>query len=62
MPTFKTIRQTAALGMLTENRLRIMLREGRLPGFYTGTRYMVNTDLLAEQLEAMSRASCEAEA
>ena len=32
MPTFKTIRQTAATGILTEHRLRLMVAQGICPG------------------------------
>ena len=49
---FKTIRQTAALGILTEHRLRLMEKAGELPGIHTGNRFMVNVDMLKEKLEA----------
>ncbi len=55
MPTFKTIRQTAALGILSEHRLRIMVAAGQCPGFKTGNRFLVHVDALVEQLEAESR-------
>ena len=57
MPTFKTIRQTAAMGILTEHRLRLMQKQGRLPGIHTGNRFLVNVDALAEQLTAESAAN-----
>lgn len=47
----KTVRQTAALGVLPEFRLRQMQKEGRLPGFYSGTRFYINVDMLMEQLQ-----------
>lgn len=47
----KTVRQTAALGVLPEFRLRQMQKEGRLPGFYSGTRFYINVDMLVEQLQ-----------
>ena len=47
---FKTIRQTAALGILPEHRLRIMYKENRLPGIYSGSRFLVNVSALIEQL------------
>ncbi len=55
MPTFKTIRQTAALGILSEHRLRIMVAANQCPGFKTGNRFLVHVDALVEQLEAESR-------
>ena len=60
MPTFKTIRQTAATGLLPEHRLRIMQKQGHLPGIQAGNRFMVNVDALAEQLERESRRMVEA--
>ncbi len=52
---FPTIRETAKLGYLSEHQLRTMHQQGRLPGFYSGTRFKVNLNLLLEQLDAESR-------
>lgn len=57
MLNFKTIRQTAALGFVTEHRLRLMVADGSVPGIKTGNRFMVNVDALAEQLDRQSRAN-----
>ena len=46
MPEFKTIRQTAATGILSEHRLRII-------GHFLFRSYRVSA--LAEMLESMSR-------
>ena len=55
MPVFKTIRQTAATGILPEYRLRLMQKAGALPGISAGNRFLVNVDVLAEQLNAESQ-------
>lgn len=55
MSTFKTIRQTAATGILTEHRLRLMVAQGNCPGIRTGNRFLVNIDALAELLDRQSR-------
>ncbi len=55
MPQFKTIRQTAATGIMTEHYLRLLVAQGRCPGIYSGNRFLVNVDALAEQLDAESR-------
>lgn len=55
MPEFKTIRQTAATGILSEHRLRIMVAQGVCPGIQTGNLFLVNVSALAEMLESMSR-------
>ena len=54
MPTFKTIRQTAALGILPEHRLWTMREQKILPGIQTGTRFMVNVDALVTMLDSES--------
>ncbi len=53
--TMKTIRQTAALGILNEHRLRLMVAQGACPGFKTGNRFLVNVDMLIKQLEEESQ-------
>ena len=55
MPTFKTIRQTAALRILTEHRLKLMVAQGVCPGVRTGNRFLVNVDALVELLDKQSR-------
>ncbi len=56
---FLTINQTAKSENLPHTVLRRRLAEHRLPGFYAGTRYYVNLDLLREMLDEESRASME---
>ena len=55
MPTFKTIRQTAATGILTEHHLRLMVAQGLCPGIRTGNRFLVNVEALVESLDKQSR-------
>ncbi len=55
MATFRTIRQTAALGIMSEHYLRLMVAEGRCPGIRTGNRFLINLEALAEQLDKESR-------
>lgn len=55
MPEFRTIRQTAATGILPEYRLRLMVAEGLCPGIKTGNRFLINVPALAEMLDAKSR-------
>lgn len=52
MPTFKTIRQAAAMGLMTEHYLRLLVAQGKCPGIRSGNRFLVNVDALAEQLDA----------
>lgn len=55
VPKFKTIRQTAATGIMTEHYLRLMVAEGRCPGIYSGNRFLVNVEALSELLDKQSR-------
>lgn len=55
MVTFKTIRQTAAMGVLSEHRLRLMVAQGNCPGIRTGNRFLVNVEALSELLDRQSR-------
>lgn len=59
---FKTIRQTAAEGILPEFRMRQMLKQGKLPGIYSGTRYLVNVDALKAMLEEQTAQSVQSSA
>lgn len=55
MSQYLTIKQTARKGPYSEHRLRKMLRAGELPGFYSGTRFYVNYELLMGQLDRECR-------
>lgn len=59
---FQTIRQTAKTGILSEHSLRLMVAQGRCPGIYSGNRFLVNYDLLVEQLDRESRAAASGRA
>lgn len=57
---FKTIRQTASIGILSEHRIRLLVAAGQCPGIKTGNRFLVNVPALAEMLDAESRKVKEA--
>lgn len=59
MVEFKSIRQTAATGLVPENFLRNMVARGECPGFYIGRKFMVNVTVLAEMLDKQSRETVE---
>lgn len=54
---FKTIRQTAAEGILPERELRSRLIKGTLPHIRIGNRVYVNVPLLLERLTSESALS-----
>jgi len=47
---FMSIRATARATGVSEFRLRAMLRENTLPGFYSGVKYVVDVPRLLNQL------------
>lgn len=59
MIRFLTIREVADTGIFTEWGLRRMLKEGRLPGVYSGTRFYVDYETLEKQLKAESLANAQ---
>lgn len=52
---FMTIRQVAMTGVLSEYHLRLMQKQGRLPGFHRGNRFLVNYPMLVEMLNEESK-------
>lgn len=52
---FPSIREAARRGPLSEHCLRIMLKDGRLPGVYSGKKFLVNYELLLKQLDVADR-------
>ena len=55
MDGFMSIRKTADEFGLPENMLRTWVKTGECPGFYVGTKFMVNIDMLDAKLKDMSR-------
>lgn len=53
---FMTIRQTAAAGYDTEFHIRLLLKQGKLPGFFSGRTFKVNVPMLVEHLDRESLA------
>lgn len=45
-PTFLSLHATAALHILPEETLRMLRDQKRLPGFYSGRKFLVNLPLL----------------
>ena len=52
---FPSIREAAKLGPLSEHCLRLMLKQGNLPGIYSGKKYLVNYDALLAQLDVQQK-------
>ncbi len=52
---FNTIRDTAEITGLSEKFLRKLQKENRLPGIYSGTRFMVNYASLLRYLDSIGQ-------
>lgn len=57
MLIFKTIRQVAATGIISEHYLRQLVARGECPGVWSCNRFLVNISALAEMLDEQSRAA-----
>lgn len=53
IPKMMTVRQIAATGLLPENALRVLLKEGKLPAIYSGRKALINYDTLCKQLNEL---------
>lgn len=49
-PKMLTIREAAREGPLTEYALRLLQKQGKLPGVQIGTKFLLNYDKLITQL------------
>lgn len=52
-PRMMTVRQVAKTGILPEHALRMMLKAGKLPAIYVGSKALINYDRLCEQLQGL---------
>lgn len=58
---YPTIRQTARRGPLSEHSLRLLQKQGKLPGFFVGNHFRVNYGALLKILEVESAAAVKQE-
>ena len=56
---FRTIREIAQEGIISQNHLRQLVAAGKCPGIRAGNRFMVNRELLIEYLNVESLKSQE---
>ena len=50
-PRLMTIREIAKTGLMAEHALRLLLKQGKLPAIYIGSKALINYDKLCAQLE-----------
>jgi hypothetical protein len=53
-PKLMTVREIARTGLMSENALRLLLRSGKLPAIYIGSKALINYDKLCSQLENLN--------
>lgn len=56
---FKTIREIAAEGIISQHFLRQLVAAGKCPGIRVGNRFLVHREQLIEYLSTASRRSME---
>lgn len=54
IPKMMTVRQIARTGLLPENALRVLLKQGRLPVIYSGRKALINYNTLCKHLNELS--------
>ncbi len=54
IPTMMTIRQIANTGLLPENALRVLVRDGVVPAVYSGKKAFINFENLCAYLQALT--------
>ncbi len=56
MARYETIKKASCIpGMPKESAIRRLVKQKRCPGWYSGSRFYVNVDMLLEQLDRQSR-------
>ena len=55
IPKMMTIRQIARTGLLPENALRVMVKNGEIPAVYSGTKAFINFENLCLKLSRLGR-------
>ena len=58
---FMSIREVARTGLISEHHLRMMEKQGRLPGIYAGKKKLVNVPQLVAFLNEESAATLSKE-
>ena len=54
LPQMMTVRQIAKTGLLPENAIRVMLKNGQIKAVYSGRKALINFDNLCESLKTLT--------
>lgn len=55
IPKMMTIRATAQTGILPENALRVLVKNGEIPAIYSGKKAFINYNTLCEYLQQKTK-------
>lgn len=53
LPKMMTVREVASTGILPENAIRTLLKQGRIPAIYSGKKALINFQLLCKMLQGL---------
>lgn len=54
LPKMMTVRQIAETGLLPENTIRVMLKNGQIQAVYSGKKALINFDNLCSYLRTLT--------
>lgn len=54
IPRMMTVREIAKTGLLPENTIRVMLKNGQIQAVYSGRKALINFDSLCEYLRRLT--------
>lgn len=54
IPRMMTVRQIAETGLLPENTIRVMLKNGQIQAVYSGKKALINFDNLCDYLRTLT--------
>ena len=52
-PKMMTIREVARTGILPEHAIRLLVKQGKIPAIYVGSKAIINYDAFVAQLNSM---------
>ena len=55
IPRMMTVRQVAKTGILPENAIRALLKQGKIPAVYAGNKAFINFESLCKMLNSLGK-------
>ena len=54
IPKYQTVRQIARTGIISDHGLRLLLKQGKIPAFFIGSKALLDFDTVVEYLRRLS--------